>query len=89
MSFVLYVNMICFIVHVDVWVELVKPLLCVREVPISNLGSDTMYPDSCSVFFLVCRQVRNNRSSWAKTAFFHIFFQFILTNHLVSRGFLL
>ena len=52
-----------------------KTLPCIREIPISNLESDTIYPDSCSVFFFsVCRQVRNNRSNWAKTDFFHFFF---------------
>jgi hypothetical protein len=58
MCFILYVNMIGFIVHLDLAVELVKPLVCTRDVPISNLGSDTLYPDSRSVnFFSLSRHV--------------------------------
>jgi hypothetical protein len=52
MCFVLYVNIICSIVHLEVAVELVKPLVCTRDVPISNLGSATLYPDSRSIHFL-------------------------------------
>jgi hypothetical protein len=64
MCFVLYMIMICFIVRLDEKVELVKPLVCIREVPISNLGFDTLYPDSFSVFFFsLSRQVGNNRSN--------------------------
>jgi len=51
MCFVMYMIMTCFIVHLDEKVELVKPLVFIREVSISNLGFDTVYPDSCSVFF--------------------------------------